>query len=88
MRQLNRRALITRLSKPDDADAIWNLYRRTGFLYPDKVAVMGDGGRKAHETLALLLQTDSPLYRVAVVEADDGRICGACTSALLTDSHA
>lgn len=60
---MNRQYSV-RFADAADAAAVWSLYLRTGFLYPQKLEAMGDGGRQARATLEALLAMASSDYRI------------------------
>jgi hypothetical protein len=76
-----------RVARPDDAEAVWSLYQRTGFLYPEKLAAMGDGGRRARATFEALLALDSEEHRIVLCENAEGQLRSACTYARFSDTQ-
>lgn len=59
-------SIVARFAIVDDIPAIWRLYLKTNFLYPAKLAAMGDGGTQAQVTMHNLLKLNSDIYRIVL----------------------
>jgi hypothetical protein len=83
---MNKERLVRR-AKPEDAQAIWNLYLETGFLYKEKLEAMGDRGFEALANLEALLKLDSDDYCISLCTDERGKILSACTYARFSDTE-
>jgi len=79
--------LRTRLANPNDIDAIWNLYLKTNYLYPEKIAGMKDNGKQAKNNLEKLLSCDDKTFRVCLCEDAEGNLLAVCSHGLFSDSN-
>jgi hypothetical protein len=76
-----------RFAEPRDAASIWSLYQRTGFLYPEKLTAMGDGGREARAIFERLLLLPPQEYGIILCETEDGALRSACTCGRFSDAQ-
>lgn len=79
--------LKTRLANPEDVDAIWNLYLKTNYLYPEKLFGMGDNGRSAKKNLEKLLDSDDKIFRICLCEDSNKNLLAVCSHGLFSDAN-
>ncbi len=79
--------LRTRLANQNDIDAIWNLYLKTNYLYPEKIAGMKDNGKQAKNNLEKLLSCDDKTFRVCLCEDAEGNLLAVCSHGLFSDAN-
>ena len=79
--------LSTRLATEKDFEAIWNLYLRTNFLYPEKLTAMQDNGKKAKDNLQKLLSLNSEFFQICMCENQASELMAVCTHAQYSAAH-
>jgi hypothetical protein len=79
--------LKTRLANPKDIDAIWNLYLKTNYLYPEKLFGMGDNGKTAKKNLEKLLSCDYKTFCICLCEDSNKELLAVCSHGLFAQAN-